>query len=122
MSDDIERLASAVAQRFAASQKSARLMSAAGPKIASAVVASAANRAGPTLIARLASAVGQRLAQGSELRKLDPVASAVAKRLGASAGAAKLASAATRHYAMDDVNRVASAAILRLAPDASVMS
>jgi hypothetical protein len=75
----------------------------------------AAPLAGPSLVERLASAVGQRLAKGSSLPHLEALASAVAKRLSASAGAARLASAATRHYALNDINKVASGALNRLA-------
>jgi hypothetical protein len=101
---DLDRLASAVVHRFAASSSAPRL-------------ASASRAAGvePTLIDRLASAVGQRLAMGSNLPSITALASQVAKRLSASAGAARLASAATRHYALIDANKTASSEIHRLA-------
>ncbi len=96
MADDIERLASAVAHRFAASEATARLAGAA---------------ARPSLIDKLASAVAQRLAAGSQLPNFTQLASAVAKRLAASKGAARLASNATRQFAIDEGEAIASAAV-----------
>ena len=103
MADDIDRLASAVVHRFAASQSAARL---AQPS---------PSPAEPTIIDRLASAVGQRLAIGSQHPNIETLASAVAKRLAASKGAARLASAATLRYALaGDVQQVASNALKNL--------
>lgn len=101
MADDIERLASAVVHRFAASEATARL-------------GRAAAGGSPTLVDRLASAVGQRLAAGSQLAHITPLASAVAKRLAASKGAARLASSATRHFSLDQAEAVASAAVKQM--------
>lgn len=84
---NIERLAHAVADRFSASAHAARLSGTASTLASS-----------PTLVDRLASAVGQRLAAraGGDIDKL---ASAIAHHLAASTGAARLASAAARHFA-----------------------
>jgi hypothetical protein len=63
---------------------------------------------------RLASAVGQRLAVGSQLPHITAVASEVAKHLAASKGAARLASSATRHFALDDAEALASAVVKKM--------
>lgn len=110
MTQDVDRLASAVVHRFAASLDAPPLRG------ASVSVERLAKRRAPTLLDRLASAVGQRLAHGSQFPKIEPLASAVAARLAASKGAARLASAATRHYALaGDPDRAASEALIRLA-------
>lgn len=84
--ESMDRLASAVAARFAASAASVRLSSVSerpsGP---------------PGLVDRLASAAGQRLAarRGTDI---DLLASAVAHRLAASEAAAPLVESTVLHY------------------------
>ena len=98
----IERLASAVANRIAASTGTARIAGqpAAAPEPTS-------------LVQKLASAVGQRLAARSGT-DIDRLASAVAHRLSASPAAAQLVGSAGQHYAgtpyaSPELDRIASA-------------
>jgi hypothetical protein len=104
---DIERLAAAVVGRFEASERSARL-----------VVGGVPVNTAPTLMDRLASAVGQRLAARSAIPSIDRLASALAHRLAASPTAARLASAVTRHFAKTttEVDIVAESVAKRLQP------
>jgi hypothetical protein len=108
---EIERLASAVAQRFIASARTARLTSPAQQvRVASGQTVS--------VVERVASAVGQRLAARGSVPNIDKLASAVAHRLAASPAVAGVASAATRHFArtLTSADLAASAAAKRLTP------
>jgi hypothetical protein len=86
---ELERLASAVTERFAASAGAARLLTTPTQPVPGAE---------PSVLNRLASAVAQRLAARSG-PNIDLVASAVAHRLAASQGAAPLVRGAARQFA-----------------------